>query len=81
MKIAVISAILEEPSVCQQTFNDVVSQFKHIIRGRMGIPMEEGISVISITVKGSLDDINSFTGRLGNIPHVLVKTAISKKDI
>lgn len=80
-KIAVISAILEEPDLCQQAFNDAVAQFKPIIRGRMGIPLEEGVSVVSITVKGTLDEINSFTGRLGNIPHILVKTAISKKEL
>lgn len=80
-KIAVISAILEEPAKCQQEFNEVVASFKGIIRGRMGIPFEEGISVISITVIGDLNEINSLTGKLGNIEHVSVKTSISKKEI
>lgn len=80
-KIAVISAILEEPAKCQQEFNEVVANFKGIIRGRMGIPFEEGISVISITVIGDLNEINSLTGKLGNIEHVSVKTSISKKEI
>lgn len=80
-KIAVISAILEEPAKCQQEFNEVVAGFKGIIRGRMGIPFEEGISVISITVIGDLNEINSLTGKLGNIEHVMVKTSISKKEI
>lgn len=81
-KIAVISAILEEPSICQKEFNEVVSSFKGIVKGRMGIPFEEdGIAVISITVVGELNDINSLTGKLGNIKHVSVKTAISKKEI
>lgn len=80
-KIAVISAILEEPAKCQQEFNDVVASFKGIIRGRMGIPFEEGIAVISITVIGDLNEINSLTGKLGNIEHVSVKTSISKKEI
>lgn len=80
-KIAVISAILEEPEKCQKEFNEVVSGFKGIIKGRMGIPFEEGIAVICITVTGELDQINSLTGKLGNIPHVSVKTAVSKKDL
>ena len=80
-KIAVISAILEEPRECQQEFNDVVASFRGSIRGRMGLPFEEGISVISITVIGDLDDINSLTGKLGNIDGVTVKTAIAKKEI
>lgn len=81
-KIGVISAILEEPKQCQQEFNEVVSSFKGIIKGRMGIPFEEnGIAVICITVVGSLDEINSLTGKLGNIDHITVKTSISKKEI
>jgi putative iron-only hydrogenase system regulator len=80
-KIAVISAILENPEACQQTFNMVVSEFKGMIRGRMGVPFQEGITVVSITVIGSLDEINSLTGKLGNINNVSVKTSISKIEI
>ena len=80
-KIAVITAILEEPEVCQENFNKTVSEFKGIVRGRMGLPFEEGITVISITVIGSLDEINSLTGKLGNINHVSVKTSIAKKEL
>lgn len=81
-KIAVISAILEEPKLCQHQFNEVVSSFSKIIKGRMGLPFDsEGIAVISLTVAGTLDEINSLTGKLGNIEHVLVKTAVSKKEV
>lgn len=81
-KIGVVSAILEEPKSCQKQFNETVSSFKGIIKGRMGIPFEkEGIAVICITVVGELDDINSLTGKLGNIPGIIVKTSISKKEI
>ena len=80
-KIAVISAILEDPSVCQKEFNEVVATFRGNVRGRMGIPFEEGVSVVSITVVCKLDDINSLTGKLGNIQGVTVKTAISKMEI
>lgn len=80
-RIAVISAVLDEPDLCQKEFNEVVAGFKHIVRGRMGIPFEEGVSVISITVLGEMDEINGFTGRLGTIPHVQVKTAVSKKEL
>lgn len=81
-KIGVISAILEEPKKCQQRFNEIVSEFNGIIKGRMGIPFDEdGIAVICITLVGELDDINNLTGKLGNIEGVLVKTSISKKEI
>lgn len=80
-KIAVVSSILENPKETQLKFNDIVSDFKGIIKGRMGLPFEdEKIAVISIVVTGTMDEINEFTGRLGMIENVTVKTAISKKE-
>jgi putative iron-only hydrogenase system regulator len=81
-RIAVISAILEDPLRNSLKFNDIVSNYQQIIRGRMGLPFQENnISVVSLTVCGLLDEINELTGRLGNISGVTVKTAISKKEI
>ncbi|MBA1335445.1 MAG: hypothetical protein HPY66_1070 [Firmicutes bacterium] len=81
-RIAVIGAILEDPRGVQHEFNNVVAEYKEIVRGRMGIPFdEEGVSVVAITVLGDLDSINSLTGKLGNIKGVSVRTSISKKEI
>ena len=81
-RIAVICVILEEPDLSQQQFNEIVSASKTMVRGRLGIPFEkEGIGVIALTVIGELDEINTLTGKLGNIPYVQVKTAISKKEV
>lgn len=81
-RIAVISAILENPANSQKLFNDVVSSFHDIVRGRMGIPFDQyQIAVISLTLFGPLDKINSLTGKLGSIPGVQVKAAISRKEI
>ena len=81
-KIAVISAILEAPGMVQHEFNDVISSFQGIVRGRMGIPFDkEKMAIVSLTVIGDLNQINSLTGKLGNIPHVTVKTAISKREV
>ena len=78
-RVAVISVILEDAKVCQSEFNNVVAQYQDIVRGRMGIPFKDmGISVVSITVLASIDKINSLTGKLGNIDHITVKTAISR---
>jgi putative iron-only hydrogenase system regulator len=47
----------------------------------MGIPLQdEEIAIISIAIIGELDEINSLTGKLGNIEHVTVKTSISRKE-
>ena len=81
-RIAVISAILENPAKAQKTFNDIVSDYQSIVRGRMGIPFDQNdMAVISLTLVGTMDEINSLTGKLGNVPGVQVKAAISRKEI
>lgn len=81
-RIAVIGAILDKPQLSQKPFNDIVSSFKGIVRGRMGIPFEdENIAVVSLTVVADMDTINALTGKLGNLEHVTVKTAVSEKTI
>jgi putative iron-only hydrogenase system regulator len=81
-RVAVISAILERPDLCQYDFNSVISSFKGIIKGRMGIPLQdEGIAIITVVIIAELDEINSLTGKLGNIEYITVKTSISKKEI
>ncbi len=81
-RVAVISAILEKPELCQAKFNKIVSEYKSIVKGRMGIPLEdEAMSVVSITVIGTLDQINGLTGKLGTIDYITIKTAISKKEL
>ncbi len=81
-RIAVISAILENPELTQNEFNTLVSGFKGIVKGRMGLPMpEHGVTVITITLAGELDEINNLTGKIGALQGVQVKTSVSKKEI
>ncbi len=81
-RIAVLGIIIENPEECQAEFNSVVSNFKGIVRGRMGVPFDnEGITVVSIIVCGDMDEINSLTGKIGNIKGISVKTSLSKKEI
>ncbi|MBF1058428.1 MAG: iron-only hydrogenase system regulator, partial [Peptostreptococcus sp.] len=55
------------------------AEYHDLVRGRMGLPLKDKcMSVISITVVGTMDQINTMTGRLGNLEGVTVKTAISR---
>jgi putative iron-only hydrogenase system regulator len=77
-RIAVIGAILEQPRTSQRAFNETVSRYRGIVKGRIGIPFDdEDMAVISLTLRGELDDINALTGKLGKLPLVTVKTAVS----
>ncbi len=81
-RIAVVSAIFENPEQSQALFNAIVAGFKGIVKGRMGLPLpEHGVSVVTIALAGEMDEINSLTGKLGALPDVQVKTSVSKKEI
>ena len=59
--------------------NTILSYNSKIIVGRMGVPYKErGVSVISLIVDGTLNEINALTGKLGKIKGLSVKTSISK---
>jgi putative iron-only hydrogenase system regulator len=77
-RIGVIGAVLEKPRQSQAAFNETVAAYRGIIKGRMGIPFDdEEMSVVSLTVMGEMDDINALTGKLGSLPRVTVKAAVS----
>ncbi len=82
MRIAVVSMVLDDPKGSQSEINSIIGEYQSIIKGRLGIPLqEEKVSIISIAVVGDSDIINSFTGKLGKVPSVQVKTSFSKKEI
>lgn len=77
-RVGVIAIVIEDSSSAPLV-NDILHNFSSIIVGRMGIPYKErGISVISIIIDGTMDEISSLTGKLGNIKSVNVKSAITK---
>lgn len=81
-RIAVIGAVLEDPHETQEMFNSIISENADIVKGRLGLPFhEQNIGVISVTVIADMDRINTLTGKLGQIPNISVKTAVSKKEI
>ncbi len=63
------------------TVQKVLSEYGDIIVGRMGIPnMEDGtISVITLIVNTSTDELGSLTGKLGKLDGVNVKSGLCKR--
>ena len=54
--------------------NELLGQFPDLIIARQGINLEEDqLHIISVVVRGSINQINSLTGRLGRIPQLEVK--------
>jgi putative iron-only hydrogenase system regulator len=77
-RIAVIGIVLTNREDSAKKVNETLAAFGEIIVGRMGIPYKEkGVSVISIIADGTTDEIGALTGKLGSIPGVKAKVALT----
>lgn len=78
-RVGVVAIVLDNLEAAPAV-NEILHDYAKIIVGRMGIPYrEKGVSVISIIVDGTTDEIGALTGKLGRIKYVQVKSAITKK--
>lgn len=79
-RIGVIAIVVEDRDKVNNKLNEMISEFASIILGRMGVPSREhGLSVISLIVEGTSDDIGALTGKLGNLPGISVKSALTSR--
>ncbi|HHX10255.1 MAG TPA: CopG family transcriptional regulator [Firmicutes bacterium] len=77
-RIAVVGIVVTERLKSAPKVNQVLSDYAHIIIGRMGIPYRDRcVSVIALIVDGDTDNLGAMTGKLGSIPGVKVRTAIT----
>lgn len=78
-RLGVVAIVVESPSSARE-INAILHDHADIIVGRMGIPYRErGVSVLSVVVDGTGDDISALTGKLGRVPATSVKTALTRE--
>jgi putative iron-only hydrogenase system regulator len=59
--------------------NSILSEFGENIVGRMGVPYrQKGLFVISLIVDGTTDEIGALSGKIGSLPGINVKSALTK---
>ena len=77
-RLAVIGIIVSNRAESAAKVNEVLGSHGEMIVGRMGIPYKERkVSVISVIADGTTDEIGALTGKLGNIPGIKVKVALT----
>lgn len=78
-RLGVVGIVVEDSSAAEE-INAILHEYAGIIVGRMGIPYRErGVSIISIIVDGTNDEISALTGRLGRVHGISVKSALTKE--
>ena len=78
-RIGFLGIVIEDLSQAPKV-NQVISQYQEIVTGRIGVPdHERGMAVIGLLLRGSDLKVGAFTAKLGNIPGVQVKSAMTRK--
>ncbi|MDD4003236.1 MAG: CopG family transcriptional regulator [Clostridia bacterium] len=81
-RIGVIGIVVKGDRSVSMQLQQLLSFYGDNIIGRMGLPdAKSGIYVISIIFKGSNEQFSSFTGKIGRLQNVNVKSAITSVEI
>lgn len=77
-RVAVMSIIVENPDAVEK-LNALLHEYGAYIIGRMGIPYRaRGISIISVALDAPQDTISALAGKVGSLPGISAKTAMTK---
>lgn len=75
-RIGVVGIVVKGDRSVSVELQKVLSEFGDIIIGRMGVP-RGNISAISIIVEGTVERVSALSGRLGKLPELSVKSALT----
>jgi putative iron-only hydrogenase system regulator len=79
-RLGFVGIIIENRREAADMVNKIISEFGDRVVARIGIPYKERhCSVITLIVDATTDMLGNLTGKLGSIPGVSVKSALSKK--
>ncbi|HYW95923.1 MAG TPA: TM1266 family iron-only hydrogenase system putative regulator [Bacteroidales bacterium] len=71
--------IMIEDSSVVPALNEILTRHGNIIIGRQGIPLRDRqISIISLVLEGTTDEIGALTGQIGRLKGVQVKSVLTK---
>lgn len=77
-RIGVVGIVVQNISNIDKV-NSILHDYSEIIVGRLGVPYrEKGISIISVIIDGTSDEVSALTGKLGAIQGINVKSALTK---
>ena len=77
-RVGVVAIVVEDRLKAAPKVNQLLGEYGDSIVGRMGVPYRDrGISVIALIVDGDTDALGALTGKLGGVPGVKVRSALT----
>ncbi|MGM0414203.1 MAG: TM1266 family iron-only hydrogenase system putative regulator [Bacillota bacterium] len=81
-RIGVVGIVIEDRNEVAEKLNKILSDYGDIILGRMGIPSREyDLSMLSLIVEGTPDQVAGMTGKIGNLPGVSIKSTLTSVEV
>jgi putative iron-only hydrogenase system regulator len=78
-RIGFVGILIEHREKTSPEVNRILSVHGDLILARVGLPCRErGVSVITLVVDATTDEIGRLTGQLGQIEGVSVKSGLAK---
>lgn len=78
-RIGTVTIIISDRNTQAIAVNEILGRHGEMIIGRLGLPYgPRDIHIISLIIHGSTDEIGALTGRLGALPGVEVKSALTR---
>ena len=79
-RLGFVGIIVESREQSAGDVNRILSEHGELIVARVGLPQRErGCSVITLVVEATPAELGRLTGRLGQLPGVSVKSALSRR--
>ncbi len=79
-RLGFVGIIIEDRKNNAAQVNSLLSAFGDHIIARTGVPQKDcDRSVITIVIEATTDELGRLTGKLGSLPGVSVKSALSKQ--
>lgn len=76
-RMGVISIIVGDRKREAGMVNDIIRKHGDLVLARMGLPCRDrGLSVIALIIEATTNEVGAFTGQLGNISSVKVKSSL-----
>ncbi len=80
-RIGFIGIVMEDLTRTAQV-NAIVAHYQDMVLGRIGVPDHQaGLAVIGLLIRGEPGRVGAFTGKLGNVSGVSVKSAMTSKSV
>ncbi len=77
-----VGILVEDRLASAPAVNDLLTRHGNIIVARTGMPYERRhCSVITLIVDATTDELGTLTGRLGALPGVSVKSALTRTPV